>query len=167
MHLSDFIAWFGNGRPPGEILYWVSQITLAIIAMTAAMIAYRQVKAFGALELVKFMQGDGIRRARHHLRSELAGKPYADWSERDKFEASTVCSSFDLMGFLIRNKLSPRRQYIRLYAIPIQRSHAALGEYLAEQRDPSRNGPDFWRDFDWLHEEARRINPHPAPADRR
>lgn len=157
---SGFFTWFGgSGHAPGEIWYWVSQIVLAVIALIAASIAYRQVKAFGALELVKFMQQDNVRTARWHVRTKLAGKALNTWTDDDKMKAATVCSSFDLMGFLLRKKLAPRKAYIKLYAATIQRMHANLAEYLAYERSASQNGPEFWNCFTWLNEQAKRIQP--------
>jgi hypothetical protein len=158
-HFGAFAKWFGDGHPPAEISSWVSQIIVAVIALAAAAIAYRQVKAFGALELVKFMQQENVRTARWHVRTELAGKPLAEWTGDDKVKAATVCSSFDLMGFLLRKKLAPRKAYIKLYAATIQRTHNNLAEYLAHERSSSQNGPEFWNCFNWLNDEAKRIQP--------
>jgi hypothetical protein len=154
-----FFKWFADGHAPGEVAYWTSQIVLALIALIAAAIAYRQVNAFGALELVKFMQQDNVRSARWHVRTVLINKPLADWDTNDREKASTVCSSFDLMGFLVSKKLAPRQAYIKLYAITVQRMHHILSGYLAQERDPARNGPHFWEHFTWLSEKARRIEP--------
>jgi hypothetical protein len=158
--VSSFAAWFsGTGHAPGEVLYWASQIVLAGVALVTAAIAYRQIKAFGALELVKFMQQDTIRNARLHVRNKLANKPFSQWDDDDKQKASTVCSSFDLMGFLLRKKLAPRKAYIRLYAATVQRLHHNLADYLAYERSPTQNGPDFWNCFTWLDEQAKLIQP--------
>jgi len=65
------------------------------------------------------------------------------------------------MGFLIKNRLSPQKEYIELYTATIQRCHRAVTDYLVDMRDTSKNGKDFWRHFDWLNEQARRIRPLP------
>jgi hypothetical protein len=156
-----FATWFAAGHAPGEVGSWISQIVVAVIALVAASIAYRQVKAFGALELVKFMQQDSIRKARWHVRTILANKPLSEWTDDDRRQASAVCSSFDLMGFLLRKKLAPRRAYITLYASTVQIMHHNVTEYLAHERDLSRNGPEFWKHFTWLNEQAKHIQPFP------
>lgn len=158
-HFTALFKWFGDGHAPLEIASWASQILLVVIALVAAAIAYRQVKAFGALELVKFMQQEHIRKARLHVRTKLDGKAFSSWTDEDKSHASTVCSSFDLMGFLLQKKLAPRKAYIKLYAATIQRMHGDLADYVKYERSPSKNGPDFWMCFTWLNEQAKRIQP--------
>jgi hypothetical protein len=160
--LRELVHWFGVGHPPGEMIYWISQAVLAIVALIAARIAYRQVKAFGALELVKFMQQEHNRKARTHVRRILATKPLDQWTAHDKFEASTVCSSFDLMGFLLRQRLAPQKKYIRLYAVTVQRMHGYLLEFLAQERQITENGPGHWHHFTWLEQQAKKICPLPG-----
>src|ERR1700688_3982303 len=96
------------GRHPYlELWYWAAQIILVAAAIGAAMVGVRQLRLFERFEILKYLQTPEVRAARRHVFS-AENKPYCEWSEDDKWKASTVCSSYDVAGLLLRQKLFAR-----------------------------------------------------------
>jgi hypothetical protein len=84
--------------------YWLSQISLALVAICAAWIALNQVRALKLFELLKYVKDPHIIEARRIVIREIGPKKDNRWWEeqRDGFRlnmaASTVCASYDLIG---------------------------------------------------------------------
>jgi hypothetical protein len=116
---------------------------LAIIAALAALVGYRQLQMSTRYELLKMLEQPHVRDARRLLYQKLrAQTPESRWWENkdnkdnDELEraASTVCSSFDIIGLMARG--SNRRFFRRYWAYPICWTYKALEQYL-DARNPT------------------------------
>jgi hypothetical protein len=82
--ITEANAWCGPDPVAKCVREWISALLVPVIAIVAAAIAYRQVQAFGFLELMKFLQPEYVRDARRHVRQLLEKEtPFAKWEAID------------------------------------------------------------------------------------
>ncbi|HUJ03361.1 MAG TPA: hypothetical protein VLW75_06990, partial [Rhizomicrobium sp.] len=98
------------------------------------------------------IQDDAKRRARRHVIVQLENKPYEQWSDEDKDHASDVCSSYDLMGVVLRTRLA-RRDMIRwAWRHSVKRTYKIVLPHISYLRRPENMGPGYFDSYTWLYE---------------
>jgi hypothetical protein len=105
------------------------------------------------LAIVNFLQDHDVRAARQTVRTVLSSKDFAAWDNRERWTASTVCSSYDVLGIMIRHRLVPREPFVQNWGPSIRHCHEVLKDFIAEMRKQS--GPQYWGHFDWLYEQVK------------
>ncbi len=143
---------------------WIAQLLLVMVAVLAAWFGRNQLILFERFEMLKYIQGTEAREARHCVLATLADVPYAKWTTEQKFQASTVCASYDIIGFLIRSRgwfPSVRgRFFTKGWATSIVRTHEILEPFIEERQ--IQNGGNVWEDYDWLYKQALRYKTKPT-----
>ena len=134
-----------------ECAYYWSQIILTGIAGVAAIGAYLQIQASNKFEMLKILEAPRVRKARRLLYKKLVeGRaPTMWWKSDDDLEeaASTVCSSFDIVGIMAW-KMN-MKFFAREWAHPICWTRRVLEDYI---EDRNKGG---YRGYSVLYEAAR------------
>jgi hypothetical protein len=105
---------------------------------------------FTALE---YLQNDKVRFARKKL-MEFGGKPLHSWLEPEKWTAEKVCQSFDSVAIMVRHGMLPKELIIENWMDSLIRCWAAAEQLVNDYR--KIRGPEYWDDFEWLANEARK-----------
>jgi len=132
--------------------YWISQITLMLIAGGAAFVAWHQVRTFRLFELLKFLEDPRIRQARRTIFKGVKKDDSQKWWETDEDleeAAATVCASFDIVSLLAKG--TNRKFFIRNWAHSICWTHETLEGFLTDRRRIH----DAYRSYTSLYKDAK------------
>ena len=150
-----------TGASPLEALSVLVAFGVLLVAIVAAVVAYKQVNAFKLFELVKYLQDEGFRASRRVVIREIWEKRATEWWKDPKLEAaaSTCAGHYDVVGNLLRYAArgSLRRFVIRSWSESVVRIHTILAEFMAQRR---KSGGNDYRDFDWLYKKANHHKKH-------
>lgn len=120
-------------------------------------------EAGGFLYLHRYLSRPEHGQARQHVRTQLPGKLFADWSPTDSASASVVAASYDQAQILIRSGAitGPQREFFlsSSWGESICHQYETLDRFLAHRQTPTATGKAFFRHFAELYEDAARINP--------
>jgi len=136
----------------------ISQIVLVIVATTAAVIAFRQVRTSSTLELFKILQDEKIVRARSHVIRNLESKPLSQWDEVDYGAAQDVSGAYNIVGVLLKSNFASRSMFIERYCSSIQRTYRHLQAYRADIYHKTNQDPYYWEGYEWLYSQACRLH---------
>ena len=92
------------------------------------------------------------REALVHVRSELQGKPYETWNDKDKDAAGTVCSAYNLAALMADQKLVDQKLVVDHWASSIVKCHEILKPFLDDRRQTNRS--TYWSGFTQLYNMA-------------
>lgn len=168
--MANLVDWFiGTQHAGGELLYWLSQIALACVAIVVAPFANNQVKTFKLLELLKYLEQPHVREARRTVRIKIeplvaTGEEW--WKRNDELEsaASIVCASFNTTAGVLRLGWSRRlpHYFARHWGQSIVANYKIL-EPLIKSRRVKYGDDDYMGDFRWLYHLARKHVPASPP----
>jgi hypothetical protein len=107
------------------------------------------------LSLVQYLQAPDRQEARRVVIQELLEEPFEQWKEDEKYcrTASVVCSTYDVVAIVIREDFVAAKPIIENWGPSIKRCYRACEELIQDRR--SKNGSEYWDDFEWLYEQAR------------
>ena len=95
--------------------------------------------------LTNFLQNEGLRNAREHVRKFLKEKQFENWGEVDKKHASMVCSSYDTACIVYREKFIDQKIFRNNYGPDIWRCFEILSKFIkSEQLNKDKT---YWDDF--------------------
>jgi hypothetical protein len=144
-----------------ERAYWISQITLPLIAVGAAWIAIKQVRSIRLFELMKHIEDPRVREAREIVMMQVPKWKGKDWWTDDQLReaATTLASAYDHLGSLLHFEGMGRvgRFFVDRWGEGIVRTHIALDDYLTYRR---RYAPQSYIGFTWLYQHAKRRHPN-------
>ena len=106
------------------------------------------------LAVASFIQDEEVRKSREVVRVTLSKKPYIDWSQDDKRDASRVCANYDVAAIIIRLGFVPRGPFLENWGPSIHHCFEVLKPYIEEMQKPENSGPQYWDDFVWLYEQT-------------
>ncbi len=96
-----------------QVLIWSAMIATFIVYFLQLRTMRRAAIGQNILSLVNFLQAPYVRDARTTVRTYLKNKPYSEWTDDEKREASLVCSSYDVVSILIfQQQLVPPAPFI-------------------------------------------------------
>lgn len=156
--------------------YENAQVVIQIVAVAALFLTlyvyYRQFQTMGAqlqvardasvaqniLALTNFLQAPEVRAAREIVRVGLAKKPFANWKDKERREASRVCSTYDVAAIIIRMGLVPPTPFVENWGPSICHCYNVTKPLIEEMQKPKNSGPTYWDDFGWLYAEVVRCS---------
>jgi hypothetical protein len=138
--------------------YWISQITLMVLALGTAIVAFRQLQTYKLFELLKILESPEFRAARRVVLCEIYERKESAWwndpneGERLSNFASDVCAGYDILGRMIEYDSVGRiprygRFFRRHWARSIITNHDALKGYLEHRRHPKEGYPGTYSAF--------------------
>jgi hypothetical protein len=152
--------------------YWISQIALMLVALTAALAAFFQLRAFKLFELLKFLESRSFRKARRIVIRDIGQRSTEIWwkdpevCEKWEKAASEVCAAYDILGLMIQydhmDKWFPRSYgtfFLNNWARSIYLTHNILVPFLKDRRDKN---PTAYHAFSTLAEKAEKLIPQSA-----
>jgi len=137
------------------LVFWklVRQLQLTLKQMSLLM--EEQVSALrGAssaqnlMSLIEFVQDSKTREARRVVLEGLTGKKESECNPEQRAAAFLVCSTYDVAGILIRNKLAPAPPFVTNWGTSIVKCHKSLEGFMDSV------GAERWDDFGWLRKEV-------------
>ncbi len=147
----------------------IQLLTLAIVLATAA-IYWGQLRTMrdasqgeSFLALVRILQDPAIRAAREHLREAHETLPFEAWPQETVREAAKVCQSFDVAGMMIHYKMVPA-ELVADWQWAILRCWEAAKPVVNRRREDAN--PYGWRHFEWLANQAERMQLGPVQQKR-
>lgn len=163
-----------------HVFYEISQIGMAVVILGSAIGAYKQIRSYKLLELLKYLEADDAKKYRRIVLTILSEQPRW-WQDDPQVEAaaSEVCAHFDVLAAMIEfdhcDRWLPGHGYgnffRREWGHHIVNSHETLKDYIDDYRtryhDPTRfrpferlaervirdmeQPPGFWRSFfEWV-----------------
>jgi hypothetical protein len=103
------------------------------------------------LSVISFLQAPYAREARAWVRKLLREKPYNEWTDEDKKQASLACSTYDVLSLLIQQMLVPAKPFTSRWGGSIVDCYTICKPYIAEMQKPEKAGPTYWSDFITLY----------------
>lgn len=94
--------------------------------------------------------------AQSHFRSARAAVRQDTWDGTDLEAAGLVCSSFDFAGLMVRRGLVDQEVFFEYWGPILCLFEKRLSGFLNEAVGGDLCGRDYWRDFQWVIEEAMR-----------
>lgn len=94
--------------------------------------------------------------AQPHFRSARAAVRLDNWDGTNPEAAGLVCSSFDFAGLMVRRGLVDQDVFFEYWGPVLCLFQKRLGNFLDETVGGDLRGRDYWRDFCWIIEEAKR-----------
>ncbi|TLM80747.1 hypothetical protein FDW84_17995 (plasmid) [Pseudarthrobacter sp. NamE5] len=143
----------------------IVSISALIAAMMSALYARKQVlvaqsasRAQSLLSVLDYLQRADIRDSRREVLTVLADIPVSTWTDEQRATASNASASYDLVGTLLRSSVVDRAPIIENYGASILRCHEVCTPMINEFRNNMGKpfARRYWKDFDWLADEARR-----------
>jgi hypothetical protein len=122
--------------------------------------ARRAATAQAFLGVVASVQSDEMRSARGHV-FKLKDKPVSQWTDEDCAKVEQVCQNLDVFGIVCRYKLIPTRLVATEWGNTIIRIWEICGPYVLAVSE-KRFSKNYWRHFEWLNNEARKLAIHRA-----
>lgn len=152
-------------------VYWGSQITLAIIALGALVVAWTQLNTFKLIELLKHIEQANVREGRADVLLKIQHLKGTEWWSDDQLRdaASRVASSYDHVGSVFRYSAGFRylgrldhvgRFFVERWGAALVLTHDAMQEFLRHRRQTS---PQAYDSYTWLYRFARENHPHVHP----
>jgi hypothetical protein len=104
------------------------------------------------LSVINFLQAPYAREARAWVRKHLRDKPYDEWTEEDKKQASLACSTYDVLSLLIyKQMLVPAKPFTSRWGGSIVDCYTICKPYITEMQKPEKAGPTYWNDLITLY----------------
>jgi hypothetical protein len=152
---------------PLETIYWIAQILLFIVAISAAYGGILQLQAYKLFETIKFVDDREFREARGVVVNDIGPVKDTKWWEGGheidhmRLAAYTVCSKYDSLQLLFEfdalDRLLGRSGYNRFFAtnwsVSIIPTREALEEFINWRRKES---PEAYIAYDRLYSNAKK-----------
>ena len=103
------------------------------------------------LAVVQFLQTKEVREARGTVRKILKTKDVQTWTDIERDDAATTCSSYDVAAILAFNGLIDVNLLVEHWGPSIKECFEVCKPYIDEMR--SMSGPIYWDDFELLYEQ--------------
>ena len=102
---------------------------------------------------IQRLQEQKFREARGEIFA-LRDSPYLDWSSEKTLTAQIVCSNYDVIGILFRNKMLPKRMVLDCGGDNSLLRLWTILEPLIKKTRRERNAPEFWDDMEYMYKLA-------------
>lgn len=106
-------------------------------------------KAQNLLAVIQFLQTKEVRDARGAVRKTLKSKDLQDWTDSERDNAATTCSSYDVAAILAFNGLVDVDLLLEHWGPSIKECFEVCEPYIEEMQAVS--GPKYWDDFGLLY----------------
>lgn len=147
-----------------EIISAVSSAVTAAITLLTALIVIRQVSEMKRTTHVTafktvyaMLQTDDCRADRGFVMSELASRPFAEWTLDERKRAERVCQNYDCVGIMCRHEFIPVEVVADSWGDSLRRTWKILSPLVSHYR-VERNSKEFWDDFEWLASQAEQFH---------
>lgn len=137
-------------------VYWLQFRTMQLQLNTMKDSARGQ----NILALVNFLQEKSVVDARRTDIEALPNMKMSEWIKNDDYKekASTVCSTYDVVGIFIREQLVPPEPFVDDWGPSIVNCYETLEDFVKHMQE-SKAGPDYWNDFKVLYQCAKHRHP--------
>jgi hypothetical protein len=104
--------------------------------------------------IASILDDEKVRMARRTLMGN--SKPdFTTWTQKEKDDAETACVNYDTVGIMVHNKIIDKRMVVKEWRYSIIKSYEHARPMITDYR--KTRGNDFWDDFEWLYQEAKKI----------
>lgn len=135
----------------GVVAIWL-QVRALTRQYDAQQAAVRQLTLPTVIEL---LESPAVRTARQTVRSKLAAKPLADWSDADRAAADEALDAFDLAAALARRDEIDAKLVLDHWSHDIARIGRNCRDYIADRR--AAEGRTCLAGFLWLEAAANKL----------
>ena len=139
-----------------DLALLITQVVATAVIAATLVVYYFQLCAMrreradqNLLALVSFLQSPDVRQARGTVRKVLSTKQHADWTDEERDDAATTCSSYDIAAILASNAVVSRDILIEHWSPSIKECFEVCEPYIQEMRRSSGN--KYWDDFELLY----------------
>ena len=131
-----------------QLLIWTAMIATFIVYFSQLRAMQRGAVGQNIVSLVNFLQAPYVRDARRTVRASLKAKLYEHWTEKEKRDASLVCSTYDAASILIyRQGLVPPDPFIKNWGASIKDCYEICKDHITEMQKEENSGPLYWTNF--------------------
>lgn len=136
-----------------QVLIWGAMIATFVIYFRQLRAMQRGAVGQNILSLVNFLQAPYVRDARITVRVCLKPKPYEQWTDVEKRDASLVCSTYDAAAILIfQQRLVPPEPFISNWAASVKDCYEVCRDHITEMQKEENSGPEYWNNFATLYD---------------
>jgi hypothetical protein len=145
-----------------SLIISIISLIFSAIALLVALLRNRlmtkQMKLASAISIINWL--DAVRPQRHLL-YKIKGKPFNEWSEKEKTAANDATRQYDILG-VMENLGYVDKQFVdRFYAISVHEIWEICKDWIIEER--SLRGKNHLWEFQKLAEEVEQVKMnHPA-----
>jgi len=126
-------------------------ITTFIVYFLMLMAMRRGAIGQNTLSVISFLQAPYARESRAWVRKTLRKKPYDEWTDEDKRQASLACSTYDVLSLLISQQIVPAKPFISRWGASIADCYTICKPYITEMQKTEKAGPTYWHEFITLY----------------
>jgi hypothetical protein len=136
-----------------QLLIWLAMLATFMVYFHQLRQMQRGSTGQNILALVTFLQAPYVRDARTTVRKSLRAIPYENWSDKEKQDASLVCSTYDVAAILIlQQHLVPKEPFVSNWGPSIKDCYEVCKPHIAEMQKPENSGATYWNDFGELYD---------------
>jgi hypothetical protein len=140
-----------------QILVCLAMIGTFIVYYRQLLIMKKSSVGQNILAIVNFLQAPYVREARTTVREKLRNKSFHKWTKQERYDASLVCSTYDVVSILIFDqKLVTKEPFIKNWGPSIKDCYEILEDYIRYMQKPEKSSPEYWNDFKLLYESVKR-----------
>ncbi len=137
---------------------FITQVVISVLFAATLIVYFFQLqtmrmasRAQNILSVVQLLQATEVRDARGMVRKTLKNKSFAHWTDTERDDAATTCSSYDVAAILAFNRLVDVNLLLEHWGPSIKECFEVCKPYIDEMR--SNSGPKYWDDFDRLYQQ--------------
>lgn len=142
-----------------QVLMLLVQIATSLVLAVTLVVFFFQLlamrsasRAQNILSALQYIQEPETREARKHVIQIVQGKDFSVWDDNDRRKVSTVCSTYDILGILIRQELIPLQIVTENWGRSIRLCYPVCEPWIRKLRESE--GPEYWDEFEWLYKQA-------------
>lgn len=113
------------------------------------------------LHTLGMLRDQDFRSAVMVVRNRMKGKPVEEWEAGDVFHVLLVCSTYNMVGLLVKHDLVPQQLFLEHWGGSVIETYEALSEFIEKRQVKS---PLFCADFQWLYVHCRQTRYSEAPS---
>ncbi len=109
-------------------------------------------KSQNMLSALEMLRDQDFRAALLVVRNRMKGRPHQSWDAGDVFHVLLVCSTYNMIGLMIKQDLLPRDLFVQHWGGSVIDSYESLAQFIESRQ---LHNPLYCADYQWLYVECR------------
>lgn len=118
-------------------------------------------KSQNMLSAVEMLRDQDFRAALLVVRNRMRGRPHHSWNASDVFHVLLVCSTYNLIGLMIKQDLLPSSLFVEHWGGSVIDSYESLSPFIEGRQE---HNPLYCADYQWLYVQCRAARYSEAPS---
>ena len=109
-------------------------------------------KSQNMLQALEMLRDQDFRAALLVVRNRMKGRPHHTWDAGDVFHVLLVCSTYNMVGLMIKQDLLPRELFVQHWGGSVIDSYESLAQFIENRQ---QHNPLYCADYQWLYVQCR------------